>query len=262
MRSMMHTRRAVCASILGLLSACASNSYRDKIQVSDRFEHAFQADASDLTSTGTNPFLDLRPGVILVLDGPQRLTITVLDETQEIDGVETRVVEERMTRDGWTSDVERICLAISGSTHDVYCFGRDVTYNGNTIVSHLGTWRAGDGDARPGLFMPATPVVGRRFQQEIAPGVTMRRCEVLATDAVVDTPGGKFSGCLRLEVTRPEQPEDVFTRIYAPGVGLVAEEEAWLDERGDLPADQQKLGRYDKPTKYLLVSRTPPFGGR
>jgi hypothetical protein len=275
---MTPANRTLLFSVLGVISSCgASPSSHDEIDLqvpSDRFEHEFHLDPSDLSATGTNAFLDLRPGATLELDGPDRLTITVLDETEKIGGVETRVVEDQWTRRGWASNEERIYLAVSKSTHDVYCFGRDVTFNEDTVIGHLGTWRAGERDASPGLYMPAHPVVGRRFQQEIAPGVTMRRCEVLATDAVVETPLGRFTDCVRIEVTRPEQPEDVRTMVYSPGVGLVSEEDAWIDARAvehadankdaraDLPPDAQKVVGGHGASKYLLVSHKPSFSRR
>lgn len=277
MKRSMRTNHVFFSAVC-LLSACgASPSSHDEMDLqfpSDRFEHEFHVDPSDLSSTGANPFVDLRPGASLVLDGPRRLTITVLDETRVIAGVETRVVEEQWTRRGWALDEERAYLAVSKRTHDVYCFGRDVTFNSDTSIGRAGTWRAGEKGASPGLYMPASPVVGLRFQQEIAPGVTMRRCEVQATDAVAETPSGRFTGCLQLQVSRPEQPEDVRTMTYARGVGLVLEEDAWIDARADEHAevdedarddplpDAQKVGGDHTPSKYLLVSRKPPFSRR
>jgi len=46
-------------------------------------------------------------------DGRERLTITVLDQTRTIDGVEARVVEERETSGDELREVSRNYLAIS-----------------------------------------------------------------------------------------------------------------------------------------------------
>src|SRR5262245_31608538 len=66
----------------------------------DRFTKTFGEDARDFASTGSNPFFVLEPGYTLVLEGQDegkeaRITITVTAETQKIDGVEARAVEER-----------------------------------------------------------------------------------------------------------------------------------------------------------------------
>src|SRR5262245_6810404 len=64
--------------------------------------------ASTLSSTGRSPYFVLEPGYQLVLtDDSDRLTITVLEETKTVDGVETRVVEERETKDGELVEVSR-----------------------------------------------------------------------------------------------------------------------------------------------------------
>src|SRR3712207_5097030 len=65
----------------------------------------FPIEEGDLAPTGRNPYLILVPGHRLVLAGEEdgeavELTITVLDETETVAGVETRVVEERATTDG------------------------------------------------------------------------------------------------------------------------------------------------------------------
>jgi len=59
----------------------------------------FPTEPDELVSTGRNPYFILEPGYTLVLEGGDgRLTITVLNETKKVDGVETRVVEEPKPR--------------------------------------------------------------------------------------------------------------------------------------------------------------------
>lgn len=60
---------------------------------------SFGIDKADLSSTGSNPYFILEPGYQLSFEGKRaNLTITVLDETKTIDGVETRVVEEKRNK--------------------------------------------------------------------------------------------------------------------------------------------------------------------
>src|SRR5206468_5758209 len=64
------------------------------------FTDVFRVAADEWASEGRNAWVPLEPGTVLVLEGkeegrPARLTLGVLAETKKIDGVETRVVEER-----------------------------------------------------------------------------------------------------------------------------------------------------------------------
>ena len=76
----------------------------------------FAQDKADLSPTGRNPYFILEPGYTLVLaDGKEQLTVTVLDETREIDGVQTRVVEERETDGGQLVEVSRNFLPLAAA---------------------------------------------------------------------------------------------------------------------------------------------------
>src|ERR1700704_2630213 len=79
----------------------------------------FTVEKTELAPTGRNPYFVLEPGYELVLeDGNERLVITVLNETKMVDGVETRIVQER--------EVSRNYFAISTRNNGVFYFGEDV----------------------------------------------------------------------------------------------------------------------------------------
>jgi hypothetical protein len=106
----------------------------------------------------------------------------------------------------------------------VLYFGEKVDdYKDGKIVGHGGRWFAGEGDAKPGLFMLARPRVGQVFEQERAPGVAEDRSRVVAVGREVTTPAGTFDDCIR---TRDYAPLDKKTefKYYCSGVGLVREE--------------------------------------
>jgi hypothetical protein len=91
------------------------------------------------------------------------------------------------------------------------------------VVGHEGQWIAGRKGAKRGLFMPAAPKVGQSFRQSRAPGVSRDRSTVVAVDAQVTTPAGRFTGCLKTrdrDLRGSERPERKF---YCPDVGLVRE---------------------------------------
>ena len=146
-----------------------------------------------------------------------RLVITVLDETIEINGVQTRVVRERETANGELVEGSRNYFAICKPTNSVFYFGEDVNiYEDGQIVSHEGAWRAGENDAQAGIIMPGTLLIGARYFQEIAPDVAMDRAEILKVDAEISTPFDDFTGCLQTRETTPLEPSASEIKLMLP----------------------------------------------
>jgi hypothetical protein len=98
-------------------------------------------------------------------------------------------------------------------------------YEDEQLVSHEGTWIAGEGANQAGEFMPAEPRVGDRFTQEQAPGVAQDISTVVAIDLTLETPVGTFSGCIKTQDLNPLD-QAIEHKYYCPGVGLVREESA------------------------------------
>ena len=189
----------------------------------DEWTNDFSAEKKDLTSTGRNPYFILETGYQLVLeDGNEVLTITVLNDTKLVDGVETRVVEERETKGGQLVEVSRNYFAISKRTNSVYYFGEDVDmYKDGKVTGHGGSWLSGVNNARFGLAMPGLPLLEAKYQQEVAPGVAMDRAEIASVSETVKVPAGEFKNCLKVEETTPLEPGNEEEKVYAPGVGLL-----------------------------------------
>lgn len=194
----------------------------------------FAVDKKDFASVGSNDYFRLEPGYFLVLEkGKVRLVITVLDETKLVDGVETRVVEERESKGGALLEVSRNHFAFNTADRGVYYFGEAVDiYKDGKVVGHEGEWESGRNEARFGLMIPGEPEVGAKFYQEYAPGVAKDRAEVVALDATIKTPAGEFKGCLKFVETTPLEPFARESKIYAPGVGLVKDGSLLLVEYG------------------------------
>jgi hypothetical protein len=178
----------------------------------------------------------LEPGYRLTLqDGDERLVITVLDETKVVDGVETRVVEERESKRDALVEVSRNYYAISKRTNSVYYFGEDTDiYKDGKVVKHEGSWLAGVNGARFGLMMPGTPLVGGRYYEEIAPGVAMDRGQVASVAETMTVPAGSFTNVLRVEETTPLERGEHEYKLYAPGVGLLQDESLKLVRYGQV----------------------------
>ena len=80
---------------LGLVATLALVPAR---QADSAWTERFPVEPGELVSAGRNPYFVLEPGYRLVLEGgDRRLTITVLSETRTVDGIESRIVEERDT---------------------------------------------------------------------------------------------------------------------------------------------------------------------
>src|SRR4030095_10182284 len=173
-------------TMLTLLAAgalAATPQAKKKDEDARKFTDTFLVDEKDLAPNGKNPYFILEPGYYLVLEGPgkKQLTVTVLDETKKVGGVETRVVEERETEDGKVVEVSRNYFAICKRTNSVYYFGEDAG----------GAWLAGEKGARYGLMMPGTVLLGARHYQEIAPGVAMDRAEGVSLTEPMETTAAK-----------------------------------------------------------------------
>jgi len=198
------------------------------------YTESLMQDTCDFTSTGRNTFFILEPGYQLTLEDKNggRLVITVLDETKRIGSVETRVVEENESKNGRTLEISRNFFAICKQNGGAYYFGEavDIYKNGN-VVDHEGAWEA-TGKNRSGLAMPGLPLVGSRYYQEIAPQAAMDRAEVVGLDETLKTPAGTFAHCLKVLETNPLEPGESEFKIYAPGVGLVKDEDMLLVKYG------------------------------
>jgi len=183
----------------------------------------FDVRASDLGPTGRNAYFILEPGhTAAYAAGNERLVINVLNETRRVDGVETRVVEERETKAGTLVEVSRNYFAISATTRDVFYFGEAVDiYRAGRIVDHEGAWESGVNGARFGLMMPAEPRLSSKYYQELAPKIAMDRAAIVALHETVRTPAGEFKDCVKVEETTPLEPGVREYKYYAREVGLV-----------------------------------------
>lgn len=197
-----------------------------------------------------NPYVSLRPGRQLVLEGEEdgtdlRVEITVLRQVETISfhtangvplTVVARVIEEREFEDGEIVEVSRNFFARCVETSDIFYFGEEVDiYEDGEIVDHHGAWRAGEDGALPGLIMPATFLLGARYFQEMAPGVAEDRAENVAMGLNVTVPAGSFSDCVRVDDSNALSPGRPDVKVYCPGVGQVRDEALRLVEHGVVP---------------------------
>lgn len=196
-------------------------------------------------TAGRNPYFVLEPGWTLLLAGEEggeklELAVRILDETQLVDNVTTRVMVEEESVAGDLVERSRNFLAYCAQTKSVYYFGEDVDdYENGEVMGHAGAWRAGNAGAKAGILVPGSPTVGLSHYQEQAPGVAMDFAEVVALDETISTPAGDFTGAMKVRETTPLERGVVEHKWYAQGVGVAIDGPArlvWYGDRGSLPS--------------------------
>lgn len=199
----------------------------------DGWTTEYPVDKSTLVSTGSSQFFPLRPGHRVALGkGTRKLILTVLNETKMVDGVETRVVEERETEGDQIIEISRNYYAMDSATRNVYYFGEEVdAYKDGQVTGHEGTWISGVNGAKFGLMMPGTPVLHGRFSMELAPGVAMDRAEVIAMkEQFTSQDVARYQECIRTRESTPLEPKAREYKTYCPGIGLVMDGDLKLSE--------------------------------
>jgi hypothetical protein len=189
----------------------------------------------DFTAKVDHPLFSLSSYRLQFFEGSERAPDTgksiktriekrVLDKTELVAGVPVAVLE---VKEYENDELVETTLDYFAQHRDgsVWYFGERIDdYEDGKIAGHEGQWLAGEGNAKPGLYMPAQPTVGQEFAQERAPGVAEDRSTILAVGVAVTTPAGSFTDCIRVKDYAPLSKVDEF-KFYCPRVGIVREEE-------------------------------------
>jgi hypothetical protein len=186
-------------------------------------------DRTGFTAAVTNPWFPLPVGRTYIytgIDGTHRTTdiMTVSRRTKQIDGVRTRVVEDRVLTGGVVRERTSDYYA-QDACGNVWYFGEDTAEldrHGNVITTD-GSFRAGVDGGQPGVFMQAHPQLGRKFRQEWYQGQAEDVYEALGTTATRSVPYGTFTSVLRTAETNALEPGVRDNKYYARGVGTITE---------------------------------------
>jgi len=224
-----------------------------------KWTSSFGQENCTFSSVGKNRFFILEPGHQLVLESRrEKVVITVLEQTKKIGSVETRVIEEREEKNGKLVEVSRNFFAICREHGDIFYFGEEVDdYKDGKIVAHSGAWRADEKNSKAGIIMPGTILLGARHYQEIAPNA-MDRAEIIRDDVTMKTPAGTFSNCIRVEETSGLDPDEKCYKTYAPGVGLIQDEDLLLT--GYTEAKEESISLEDLPRRVRATIRKHAAG--
>jgi hypothetical protein len=229
---MKRTRKiaALAAVAAAALTACDSSSDTTASGGGDRLPQGSEAvrlDPNDFTVNITNKYWPMKAGDTWVYeerDENAAVTndvVTVLDQTDTIDGVETRVIHDLATKDGVPVEDTTDWYA-QDSAGNVWYFGEKTQeYENGRPASSEGSWEAGKDGAQPGILLPAEPKAGMRYRQEYLSGEAQDQALVLSTSEQAQTPTGLYKDALLTRDTSPLESEVVELKWYAPGVGPV-----------------------------------------
>jgi hypothetical protein len=143
---------------------------------------------------------------------------------------------------------------------NVWYLGEDVTNyvydeDGNLIsTNNSSAWRAGVNGALPGFAMPATQTLGQSYYQEFAPADdALDQAETSAIGLTVIAGGRTFTDVLRVYETSAIDPDARGFKYYAPGVGLILEEEGLDANRLNPELTLALVAAVPEPSSALLL---------
>jgi hypothetical protein len=199
------------------------------------------------TLVSTNPYFPLDVGRQLILTGEEDgeavvLQVTVLDRTRTIAGVTTRVVEEREFHDGELAEVSWN-YHVQASDGAICYYGEDEDAYEDGEISHEGTWCADQPGNQAGIFMPADPKPGTKYQNEVAPGIAEDEAKIVGIGPLT-VPFGGFSNTIRIREFDPLTAEKDH-KVYAAGIGVI------IDGTLSLTEIHHTAGVPDQPTVTL-----------
>jgi hypothetical protein len=206
-------RRSAPLLLSLLLVACGS-------QPPAAHHAASRFDPARFVARVDNPWFPLPPGTTLRYrggkDGRGGVDLfTVTHRTRTILGVRATVVHDRVITGGRLAE-DTYDYYAQDEAGNVWYLGEDTREldRRGRVTSREGTWRAGRGGARAGIFMPADPRVGETHRQEIYPGHAEDHFRVAARTA------------RRLRTTEwtPLEPGVLDAKHYARGIGTVLEQ--------------------------------------
>ena len=109
---------------------------------------------------------------------------------------------------------------------NVWYFGEDtaVLDASGHVTSREGSWRAGVGTAKPGIYMPAHPTPGQSGRQEYLKGQAQDHFQVLSLRAAVAVPYTSSTRALLTKEWTPLEPGVLDHKLYLRGVGTALEQ--------------------------------------
>ena len=178
----------------------------------------------------TNPYFPVAIGKKYIYegqtqDGLERIEEQRLTTTKTILGITCIIVNFKAYLGG-TLIEEAWDWYAQDNDGNVWYFGEAVdNYNANGVLQdHGGSWEAGVDGAQPGTIMPANPQTGMAYREEYYFNHAEDRAEITGTGFTVTIPLGTYTNCIKTKNWTELEPDLNENKFYAPGIGLVKEE--------------------------------------
>jgi hypothetical protein len=161
----------------------------------------------------------------------ERFELTVLGLGPTILGVQTTTQRDRAFEDELLVE-DTFDYYAQDTAGNVWYFGEDVTNylydaDDNLIgTTNSSSWLAGVNSGLPGFIMPADLTPAFNYYQEFAPfDAAVDEGTTLASDRDFSIGIGEYMNVLAVLETLAPDPDVRAIKYYAPGIGLIAEEE-------------------------------------
>jgi hypothetical protein len=186
-----------------------------------------------------NPWFPLLRGTRWIYTGVKdgkrtRDFVVVTDQTKRIEGVPCVAVRDRLymhgrleerTTDWYSQDSHRNVWYLGEDTAELDAHGH--------VTSTEGTWKAGVGGAKAGIYIPGHPRLGQSGLQEFLKGHAEDHFKVIGLFGSV-APPGRANTLLAKEWT-PLEPGVIDHKMYVRGIGTVLEQsQHGANERNEL----------------------------
>jgi hypothetical protein len=197
------------------------------IDVGDGGHYTPGVTAADFVAGVDNPYMPLAPGAVWEYVGRSGGTtehnrVAVTDKQRTVMGVPVVVVRDTVRVDGKITEDTYDWFA-QDKAGNVWYMGEDTKEYDEGKVSTKGSWEAGVGGALPGIVMPAHPEAGRAYRQEYLKGEAEDMAQITGVDQSLSVGSKAYSKVVATKEWTPLEPKVVETKMYAPGVGVVAE---------------------------------------
>jgi hypothetical protein len=217
---------AVLLGAVLLLAACGGSNHGTASLPTG--SEPFDLDPANFTTQIDTPYFPMSPGshwVYREAEGgeTQRVDVTVTDRTKRISGIEARVVHDLVSRNGEKLEDTFDWYAQDKEGNLWYLGEETKEFENGKVTSTAGSWEAGVDGALAGVIIPADPKQGLTYREEYYKGQAEDGAEVLAVDAKVEVPFGKFSDALMTRNFSTIEPNVLELKFYAKGVGPVME---------------------------------------
>ncbi len=175
-----------------------------------------------------NPWFPLLPGTTYIYVGEKngkaaRDIVRVTHRVVDIAGVPCVEVSDRLYLDGRLTERTKDWYS-QDRVGNVWYFGEQTAEldKRGRVTSTEGSWKTSVDGARPGIFMPAGPQVGRAYRQEYYKGHAEDHFRIIALVDSATSPATK--NVLLTKEWTPLEPGVVDHKLFVRGIGDVVEQ--------------------------------------